>query len=617
MWKNLTAIVSLIVMFFSSVIGLPLKDGSVQDNGYVYIDMEYGYHERHEVDLYLPKNSDGEVGLILYIHGGAWIAGSKDGTRDMALNYVETYGCAVAALNYRYISRIFDVNDELDDIDLCLARVKSKATEMGIKLNGVLLMGGSAGAHLSMLYAYARKNTAPITPKAVASYSGPTDLTDDNYYNDNPLGSESTMADLFSDACGKRFRYRNRTTAYKELMAVSPIAYVDEGAVPTIINHGAKDTVVPFSNAESIVKKFDKYGVKYDFNIFPNSNHGLESDPDNTKRAEELLGKYVKAYLGDEKNGGSDDVVVTEPTTQPTTETTTWATEITTEEWITEMTTTVPTQWPTEEWTTEVTTVSTLWPTQPTTVTTTVQPTTVPVTTAPTTYPTTQQTTVPTTVPITESDYSGFRIAKYRDILDNQEVYFNVSRRYADGSYTPTEFARNSAGDIYMNTTAEGMTMKLYYTKATDKMESYMYLSEGMVDEIMAGENEPLKIFIKGFVSLLDTTPLYTEVPENERGDMKMEEILDMMTIKNVGGVTAGKAYWNDEIINCEWFVDIKTGDTKLYYFDGDKLVGIDTFYKNTNLGMDRIIVHDVSNSFSDTIFKQPTFKINIPESLM
>lgn len=301
MWKTLTAVVSLIVMFVSSLIGLPLKDGSVQNDNCIFIDMEYGYHERQVVDLYLPKTSDGEVGLILYIHGGGWKAGSKDGTRDMALNYVETYGCAVAALNYRYISRVFDIHDELDDIDLCLARVKSKATEMGIKLNGVLLMGGSAGAHLSMLYAYARKDTAPITPKAVASYSGPTDLTDDNFYHDNPLGNENKMAELFSDACGKRFRYRNRTTVYKELMAVSPIAYVNKSTVPTIINHGVQDTVVPYSNAESIVAKFDAYGVKYDFNIFPNSNHGLESDPDNAKLAEELLGKYIKTYLGDEK----------------------------------------------------------------------------------------------------------------------------------------------------------------------------------------------------------------------------------------------------------------------------------------------------------------------------
>lgn len=323
MFKTLTALISVVVMFFSSLLCLPLSDGKVQNDGYTYTDMEYGYHQRQIVDLYLPKNSDGEVGLILYIHGGGWKAGSKDGTYETAMRYLQTYGCAVAALNYRYISRIFDIHDELDDIDMCLAKVKSKAAEKGIKLNGVLLMGGSAGAHLSMLYAYARKDTAPIKPKAVASYSGPTDFTDDNFYHNNPLGNENKMAELFSDACGKRFRYKNRTTAYKELMAVSPIAYVDEDTVPTIINHGVEDTVVPFSNAESIVKKFDEFGVKYDFNIFPNSNHGLESDPENSVRAEELLAKYILRYIGAEKgsglNGGLTDEEVVQPTTVPNT----------------------------------------------------------------------------------------------------------------------------------------------------------------------------------------------------------------------------------------------------------------------------------------------------------
>ena len=298
MWTTITAFFSAIAMFLSAFFGLPLSDGSVYDNGYTYINMEYGHHERQVVDLYLPENSDGEVGLILLIHGGGWKAGSKDDYGETADIYLQRYGCAVAALNYRYISRIFDINDELDDIEACLEKIKAVAAEKGITLNGMLLTGGSAGAHLAMLYAYARKSSSPVTPKAVISYSGPTDFTDDNFYHGNPLGNENEMASLFSDACGKRFRYKNMNKAYNELMAVSPIAYVDENTVPTVINHGVEDTVVPFSNAEAIVEKFREYGVKYDFNVFPNSNHGLESNPENTEIAEDLFDRYMVEYIG-------------------------------------------------------------------------------------------------------------------------------------------------------------------------------------------------------------------------------------------------------------------------------------------------------------------------------
>ena len=59
-----------------------------------------------------------------------------------------------------------------------------------------------------------------------------------------------------------------------------------------------KDTVVPFSNAEALATKLKEYGVKYDLNAFPNSNHDLGSDSKNKKIADDLLNSYLKTYLG-------------------------------------------------------------------------------------------------------------------------------------------------------------------------------------------------------------------------------------------------------------------------------------------------------------------------------
>ena len=333
----------------------------------------------------------------------------------------------------------------------------------------------------------------------------------------------------------------------------------------------------------------------------------------------------------------AESTTVTEvvSTTAATSESTTVAPETTTEPVTTAPTTTEPsTTEPvtTAPATTETTTVTTTVPTTVTTTVTTTQPTTVTTTaattttqpttqttTVPTTQPTTQPTTVPTTQPTTNpsTDTGSYRVMKYKEILDKQEIYFKISSNYSDSSNVPVEFARNSKGDMYMDTTAEGMQMKLYYTKKSDKMEAYMYMSDAMVDELMAGENEVLKIFLKGVASLLSTTPLYTEVPENERNDMKMDEILDSMMIKNVGTIKSGQDLFNGKIVDCESFEDTKTGDLKKYYFEGDKLIGVDTFYKNEKLGMDRIIVHEISNSVSDSLFKAPSFKINLPAGLM
>ena len=46
-----------------------------------WTDEAYGEHERQKFDLAVPKDRSCH-GLILFIHGGAWIAGDKEGYRD-------------------------------------------------------------------------------------------------------------------------------------------------------------------------------------------------------------------------------------------------------------------------------------------------------------------------------------------------------------------------------------------------------------------------------------------------------------------------------------------------------------------------------------------------------
>ena len=342
-----------------------------------------------------------------------------------------------------------------------------------------------------------------------------------------------------------------------------------------------------------------------------------ESTTEITAESTTIVASESTTVAASESTTETTETTTEQVTTAPTTTEPSTTEPVTTAPATTESTTVATTQATTV--TTTATTTTTTTTTQPTTVTTTAATTTTQPTTQATTVPTTQPTTVPTTQPTTtpSTEAKAYRIDNYKKILDKQEIYFKISSNYSDGSNVPVEFARNSKGDMYMDTTADGMQMKLYYTKSSDKMEAYMYLSEGMVDELMAGENELLKIFLKGVVSLLDTTPLYTEVPENERDDMKMDEILDSMMIKNVGEITSGQDLFNGKTVDCETFVDTKTGDTKKYYFEGDKLIGVDTFYKNEKLGMDRIMVHDVSNSVSDSLFKAPSFKINLPAGMM
>src|SRR5437660_10378235 len=61
-------------------------------------DLAYGPHERNKLDLYMPK-SDGPVPLIVWVHGGGWERGSKNGAGP-SLDLIRK-GYAVASINYR------------------------------------------------------------------------------------------------------------------------------------------------------------------------------------------------------------------------------------------------------------------------------------------------------------------------------------------------------------------------------------------------------------------------------------------------------------------------------------------------------------------------------------
>ncbi len=296
MFDKLVAFFMAIINFFLGLFGLG-EIGGPKFDCQTFFDMSYGTHERQVVDLCIPDDASGDLGLVLFIHGGAWIAGDKEGYYE-GMNYgASELGIATASVNYRYISENVDLLDVLDDIEAALSQIRKKGAEVGVNINKVLLTGDSAGGHLSLLYAYARKNESPITPVAVISNSGPTDLYDDNFYHNNALGDEAAISDLMSKACGQRFTYAQRESAKAALYSVSPISYVSADSVPTVINHGNADTVVPFSNAVALDALLTQYGVEHVFNVYQGADHDLGKDEAAKDRANELFFGYIDRFL--------------------------------------------------------------------------------------------------------------------------------------------------------------------------------------------------------------------------------------------------------------------------------------------------------------------------------
>lgn len=299
MWNKIVAFFMAIVAFFCNLFGIDcqIKPGETL-NSYVYEDLAYGDHERQKLDLYIPKDNDGEVGLILMIHGGAWVAGDKSGYDDLIREWSDVYGYVTASVNYRYLSYETSFDDILDDIESALYCIKNKAAEKGVTINKMLLSGHSAGGHLSMLYAYARKDSSPIAPAAVVDYCGPTDLLDPSFYGETATdGLKDLFTQIASLAYGEPLTLEQTPLAYDLLKKASPLYYVDKNTVPTVINHGMKDEIVPYTNALSLEAKFNELGVTHIMNPYPHSGHGLGDDLDSQIKADKYFYEYAKTYL--------------------------------------------------------------------------------------------------------------------------------------------------------------------------------------------------------------------------------------------------------------------------------------------------------------------------------
>ena len=256
-------------------------------------DISYGkYEERNLLDISFPNKPTNS--LIVYIHGGAWISGSKGNfAEDFAKKYKDGY--IYAAINYRYASKEYHCDDILEDIQNAMIKIKDVCKNHGYNINKVALFGHSAGGHLSLQYAYRMKDACPFEVGFVSSLSGPTDLSDKNYITSTIIGD--TYYELMTYMTGIEINKSNFDNYKEELLKHSPINYISN-ACPTIICHGESDTVVPLSNALTLKEKLHATNIEHEFFLYGGgSGHALDNDKKTERQYEQKFKEYKAKYL--------------------------------------------------------------------------------------------------------------------------------------------------------------------------------------------------------------------------------------------------------------------------------------------------------------------------------
>jgi acetyl esterase len=115
-----------------------------------HADVAYGAHPRQVLDFYRAPG-DRPAPVIVFIHGGGFVAGDKAGFPLPLLRGAHEHGIHFASINYRFVDGekvLFPMPQH--DGARAVQFIRSRAAEWGVDPVKTACVGGSAGAGISM-----------------------------------------------------------------------------------------------------------------------------------------------------------------------------------------------------------------------------------------------------------------------------------------------------------------------------------------------------------------------------------------------------------------------------------------------------------------------------------
>lgn len=261
-------------------------------------NLAYGYHDRHRLDVLLPAplgELQEDVPAFVLIHGGGWTGGDKSDFHYLR-QLLNDNGYAAICINYKLIGDGAIYTDMLEDITSALNFLILNGKSLKIKTDKIALWGNSAGGHLALLYSYRNKLKSPIRLAMVVAQAAPTDFSDPAFYETDQTTLNSRLS-LVSSLIGEQvITYDNLPL---EISEASPITHALAGYIPTLLAHGEKDTIVPYTNATRLYDQLVGYGqpIKAELIGYPNSGHDLSNDPDKTDEAMQAMSQITAKYF--------------------------------------------------------------------------------------------------------------------------------------------------------------------------------------------------------------------------------------------------------------------------------------------------------------------------------
>lgn len=235
-----------------------------------------------KLDIFLPVGN-GPFPLVLNIHGGGFMFGSKEMLDAPLARAFLDAGFAVASVNYR-LSGQAPFPAAVRDVKAAVRHLRADAARY--KLDGrIIAFGQSAGGNLASLLGTSEgvplfddpalgSPGASSRVQAVIDWFGPTDFLQMDAQAAAQGCPESARRHGAPDSPESRYLGAPVAEVRELARQANPITYITPDDPPFLVQKGSDDCMVPVGQSQLLVEALKSAGVPVEFDLLEGAGHG-------------------------------------------------------------------------------------------------------------------------------------------------------------------------------------------------------------------------------------------------------------------------------------------------------------------------------------------------------
>ncbi|TCI51545.1 alpha/beta hydrolase [Exiguobacterium sp. SH1S21] len=254
-----------------------------------YTDLSYAdQSDTQKLDIYLPNEGEGPFPVIVAIHGGGFMMGSKTGGDVSSMLKGVENGYAVVSVDYR-LSEEAAFPAAISDVKAAIRYVKANAEKYNLDPENIVVWGDSAGGNLAAL-AGTSSNDEYLNGdneenleyssevQAVVDWFGPLEfLKMDEQFE--AAGVTPKMGATSSDSSPEsKYIGENITENVEQTEKANPANYISKDDPYFFIQHGTADQNVPTQQSIDFAEKLKAVlgEEKVSLTLLEGAGHGGE-----------------------------------------------------------------------------------------------------------------------------------------------------------------------------------------------------------------------------------------------------------------------------------------------------------------------------------------------------